>query len=80
MSRKKWKLGRVVAKKQPQVVKIPPHMHSRKNAGTTDPSSLLFSGLNPGKKLKILQRLGFWKTLEKSSNSLKKYKKNTSET
>ena len=27
--KKKWKLGRVVAKKQPQVVKIPPHMVHR---------------------------------------------------
>ena len=26
LRKKKWKLGRVVAKKQPQVVKIPPHM------------------------------------------------------
>ena len=31
LRKKKWNLGQVVAKKQPQVVKIPPHMIHKLN-------------------------------------------------
>ena len=46
-------------------------MHSQKNAGTQEPGSLFFSGLNPEKYLKYY--IGFWKILEKFSKNTEKY-------
>ena len=71
MSRQ-WKLGRVMAKKQPQMVKIPPHMRSRKKREPRNPVPSFFRAKS-GKILKILQRLGFWKSPQIVKKNTEKY-------